>query len=92
MAAPLQARTFVGPKSLGHCQLISTLDLALALNARQALTWPAPNSSPQHWQPRSPAQEIKDRWAKLVMNIKVLTLGPYPAGTPHCSKDKEYNF
>ena len=31
MAAPLQARTFVGPESLGHCQLISTLDLALPL-------------------------------------------------------------
>lgn len=83
MAAPLQARTFVGPKSLGHCQLISTLNLALALNARQALTWPAPNSSPQHWQPRSPAQEIKDRWAKLVMNIKVLTRRAHsPKRTP----------
>lgn len=60
MAAPLQARTFVGPKSLGHCQLISTLDLALALNARQALTWPAPNSSPQHRQHSLSKQSEQD--------------------------------
>lgn len=31
MAAPLQARAFVGPESPGHCQRISTLDLALPL-------------------------------------------------------------